>query len=429
MSGTSHVSEPNPAENTPPAPRPENLNKGASRSWLGPGLLISASFIGPGTITTATVTGADYGFALTWAVVFSIIATIILQEMSARLGVMTGKGLGEIMRETFDHPVAKTLMIILIVAAIGVGGASYAGGDTTGTALAIEHVLPLPFPVIALMVGAILLFLLLSGSYKIVERVMTVLVVAMAVVFIITVVVVQPDFGAMFRGIFVPTIPTGALLTTIALIGTTVVPYNVFLHASLVQEKWGADPDREKSLLKAKVDNTVSISIGGLITLAVLATSAGTLFVHGVSAESAADMATQLEPLLGPAADWVFVIGLFSAGLTSALAGPLGAAYAISGILGWSTDMKSGRFRAIAVVVVLIGVIIAVTGVNPIQVIIVAQAANGLLLPIVTGFLLYTMNKAKALGTHRNGVVANVLGGIIMIVMTGLAVYQLATLF
>ncbi|WP_136089460.1 Nramp family divalent metal transporter [Auritidibacter ignavus] len=399
------------------------------RSWFGPGLLISASFIGPGTVTTATVAGADFGFALAWAVVFSILATIILQEMSARLGVMTNKGLGEIMRETFTHPLSKTFMIVLVVAAIGVGGASYAGGDTTGTALAIDQLIPLPMPVLAAIVGAILLLLLLTGSYKIVERVMTVLVIIMALVFFRTVIVVRPDFGAFLSGVFAPSLPAGSALTAIALIGTTVVPYNVFLHSSLVQEKWGHEPDREQSLKEAKVDNAVSISIGGLITLAVLATSAGTLFVHGVSAESAADMATQLEPLLGPAAHWVFAIGLFAAGLTSALAGPLGAAYAICGIVGWKADMSSWPFRLIALGVVVIGIIIAVTGVNPVTVIVVAQAANGLILPIIAGFLLYTMNKARALGTHRNGVVANILGFVTLLVVTGLAIYQLADLF
>ena len=115
--------------------------------------------------------------------------------------------------------------------------------------------------------------------------------------------------------------------------------------------------------------------------------------------------------------------------MTSALAGPLGAAYAICGIVGWKADMSSWPFRLIALGVVVIGIIIAVTGVNPVTVIVVAQAANGLILPIIAGFLLYTMNKARALGTHRNGVVANILGFVTLLVVTGLAIYQLADLF
>nr|VDG62621.1 Manganese transport protein MntH [Streptococcus thermophilus] len=396
--------------------------------WLGPGLLISASFIGPGTVTTATVTGASFGFALTWAIVFSIVATIILQEMSARLGLMGGLSTGEAMRKTFESPVAKLLMISLIVTAIGVGGAAYAGGDTTGTALALSDVTGLSIPVLSCIIVAVIVVLLLTGSYKVIEKFMTALVIILALIFLITAVAVKPDLGAMFKGIFVPGIPGGSVLTAIALIGTTVVPYNIFLHSNLVQEKWGDEPG-ELGLKKARVDNIVSISIGGLITLAILATAAATLFVQGVEAESAADLAEPLRPVLGDFAPWALAIGLFAAGLTSATAGPLGAAYAISGVLGWSSDLKDNKFRAIYLAVVLIGLVIAVTGVNPIQVIVLAQAANGILLPVVAFFLLYTMNNKKLLGDNANGLASNLLGGFIFLVTVVLGGYSLYSLF
>ncbi|MCQ4625959.1 Nramp family divalent metal transporter [Corynebacterium sp. CCUG 69979] len=396
--------------------------------WLGPGLLISASFIGPGTVTTATVTGASYGFALTWAIVFSIVATIILQEMSARLGLMGGLSTGEAMRETFESPVAKLLMIALIVTAIGIGGAAYAGGDTTGTALALSDVTGLSIPVLSCIIVAVIVVLLLTGSYKVIEKFMTALVIILALIFLITAVAVKPDLGAMLKGIFVPGLPDGSVLTAIALIGTTVVPYNVFLHSNLVQEKWGDEPGK-LSLKKARVDNIVSISIGGLITLAIVATAASTLFAQGIAAESAAELAEPLRPVLGDFAPWALAIGLFAAGLTSAIAGPLGAAYAISGVLGWSSDLKDIKFRAIYLAVVLIGLVIAVTGVNPIQVIVLAQAANGILLPVVAFFLLYTMNNKKLLGDNANGLASNLLGGFIFLVTVVLGGYSLYSLF
>lgn len=257
---------------------------------------------------------------------------------------------------------------------------------------------------------------------------MTALVIILALIFLITAVAVKPDLGAMFKGIFVPGIPGGSVLTAIALIGTTVVPYNIFLHSNLVQEKWGDEPG-ELGLMKARVDNIVSISIGGLITLAILATAASTLFVQGVEAESAADLAEPLRPVLGDFAPWALAIGLFAAGLTSATAGPLGAAYAISGVLGWSSDLKDNKFRAIYLAVVLIGLVIAVTGVNPIQVIVLAQAANGILLPVVAFFLLYTMNNKKLLGDNANGLASNILGGFIFLVTVVLGGYSLYSLF
>lgn len=397
-------------------------------AWLGPGLLISASFIGPGTVTTATVTGASYGFALAWAIVFSIIATIILQEMSARLGLMGKISTGEAMRATFESPVAKLLMIALIVTAIGIGGAAYAGGDTTGTALALSDVTRLPVPVLSGIIAAVLVLLLLTGSYKFFERFMTALVIVLVGVFLVTAVAVKPDIGALLHGMFVPGVPAGAAVTAIALIGTTVVPYNVFLHSNLVQEKWGDEP-QDLALKKARVDTVVSISIGGLITLAILTTAATVMFSQGLEAESAADLAEPLRPMLGDAAPWVLAIGLFAAGMTSAVAGPLGAAYAICGVMGWSRDLKDSKFRAIYLTVVIVGAIIAITGVNPVQVIILAQAANGILLPVVAFFLLYTMNNKKLLGEHVNGLATNVIGGIIFVITVVLGGMTLIDLF
>ncbi|MBA4505986.1 Nramp family divalent metal transporter [Corynebacterium sanguinis] len=395
---------------------------------FGPGLLIAASFIGPGTVTTATVTGASYGYALVWAIVFSIVATIILQEMSVRLGLAARLSTGEALRQTFSSQIIKWLMIILVVSAIGIGGAAYAGGDTTGTALALASVTGWSQVLLSVGVAAVVLALLLSGSYAFLEKVMTVLVGILALTFLVTAISVGPDLGAMLRSTFMPSVPDGAVLSAVALIGTTVVPYNVFLHSNLVQEKWGDEP-RDPALKKARIDNVVSISLGGLITLAIVATAAATMFAQGLQAESAADLAEPLRPMLGDAAPWLLAIGLFAAGLTSAVAGPMGAAYAICGVMGWPTDMKSQRFRIIVVVVVLFGAAIAISGFNPIQIIILAQAANGILLPVIAFFLLITMNNKRLLGEHANSLVGNILGGLIFLITLVLGGLSLADLF
>ena len=396
---------------------------------FGPGLIIAASFIGPGTITTSIVTGASYGFTLAWAVVFSVLATIVLQEMTGRLGLATRLSLGEALRVVFESTAARAVMVVLVVAAIGVGGASYAGGDTTGTALALTTVTGLDVRVV--VVGILLLIgaLLWTGSYKAIEVVLTAMVVVLGLIFLVTAIVVRPPIGEMLRGMFVPTVPAGALLTTIALIGTTVVPYNLFLQSSLVQEKWGRDVDPDLAMRRSRTDTVVSISVGGLITLVVMATAFGAMFLRGMTAETGQDLTRALEPLLGPAAPWVFAVGLFAAGFTSAVAGPLGAAYAISGTIGRSTDLRSTPARIVWISVLVVGGVIALTGFNPVQIIVVAQAANGLLLPVVAIFLMIVMNSSRLMGRYRNGPVANVLGALICLVVTGLAAYQLTDLF
>lgn len=397
-------------------------------SRFGPGLIIAASFIGPGTITTSIVTGAEQGFVLAWAVVFSILATIVLQEMSGRLGLASRMSLGHALREVFSSVPARLVMTILVVAAIGIGGASYAGGDMVGTALALTSVTGLNQPVVVLGIVLVIGILLWTGSYKLIEWVLTAMVMVLGLLFIVTAVLVQPPIGDVLAGMFIPRMPPGTALLAIALIGTTVVPYNLFLHASLVQEKWGPDLDTRKSLRAAKTDTTVSISVGGIITLAVMATAFGGMYVKGMSAETGRDLAAALEPLLGDASGWVFAAGLFAAGFTSAVAGPLGAAYAIAGTLGKDTDLRSIPARIIWISVLVIGAVIALTGTNPTEVIVIAQAANGLLLPIVAVFLMVVMNSRQLIGPHRNGPVANVLGGLVCLVVIGLAIYQLGGL-
>lgn len=411
-------------------PTSDVSREGAGRigSRFGPGLIIAASFIGPGTVTTSIVTGANFGMALAWAVVFSVIATIVLQEMSARLGLVTRKSLGEAFRATFTSPVPRALMVILVVSAIGIGGASYAGGDTTGTALAITSVTGLDKRLVVVVLVGLIFALLWTGSYKLIERVLMVMVAILALIFIATAVVAGPPLGEMFKGMFVPTIPDGALLTTIALIGTTVVPYNVFLHTSLAQENWHGK-DVQASIKEARTDTIVSVGIGGIIAMAIMASAFGAMFVKGLAAESGSDLAEALRPLLGDAAPWVFAIGLFSAGFTSAVAGPLGAAYAISGTLGLNTDLRGRTARIVWISVLLVGGVIALTGVNPIQVILLAQAANGLLLPVIAAFLLVTMNNRNILGDFRNRAGANIAGGIIFVIVLGLAAYQLGSVF
>lgn len=391
---------------------------------LGPGLLVAAAFLGPGTITTASTAGAGNGFQLLWALIFGIAAAMVLQEMNARLGVVTREGLGEALRTTFDNAAMKATAVVLVVSAIGVGGAAFESGNITGAAIGIESVIPLPQTLWSVLIAAIAGALLWSGTYQAIERVLIGLVIVMSVVFLITAVMVRPDLGSLLGG-FVPTIPSGALLTIVALVGTTVVPYNFFLHASSVQEKWSEDVPTDRALSGARFDTIASIGLGGLVTLAVLTTAAAAFFQEGASIEDAGTMATQLEPLLGPAAKWFFATGLLAAGVTSTITAPLASSYAICGVLGWGRDLRSARFRAVWAVTLLVGLVFAIVGGSPVQAIVFAQATNGILLPIVAIFLLIVMNRSDLLGRHANATLANVAGGIVVLIATGLGIASL----
>lgn len=383
---------------------------------LGPGLMVAAAFIGPGTVTTASVAGASTGYALLWALVFSIAATMVLQEMSARVGIVSREGLGDALRSTFDNPAVKVVAVVLIVSAITIGAAAFETGNITGAASGLAS-LGGSQGLWAVLIGAISFALLSSGAYKLIERVLVALVILMSVVFLVTAIIVKPDLGEVVSGIFAPGIPDGSLVTAVALIGTTVVTYNFFLHSSSVQDKWSEDVPTDQALAESRFDTTASVALGGLITLAIMVTAASAFYGTDTEVETAADMALQLEPLLGSAAKIFFAVGLFSAGLTSAITAPLAGAYATAGAFGWGRDLSSWRFRAVWMAIIVFGTTLAASvGASPTQIIIFAQAANGLMLPLVAVFLLLVMNRTDLLGRYKNGVVGNVLGGIVVLV-------------
>ena len=396
---------------------------------LGPGLLVTAAFIGPGTVTTASVAGASTGYAILWAVVFSIVATIVLQEMSARLGVVSREGLGEALRTTFDNPAIKLAAIVLVVAAIAFGNAAFQTGNITGAALGLETLSGVSPQTWAIIVGIVAFVLLASGAYRFIERVLVALVIVMSLVFIVTaIIVIRPgDVGNILAGAFVPSISPGVLVTVVALIGTTVVPYNLFLHASSVQEKWPESVPTREALVESRFDTTISIVLGGLITAAILVTGAAAFFGTGTEIQSAGEMAEQLEPLLGPTAKYFFAIGLLAAGFTSAITAPLAAAYATSGALGWERNLRSWKFRAVWFIVLVFGTIFAVLGTNPVAAIVFAQAANGVLLPLVAVFLLFAVNRSDLMGEHRNGTITNIVGGIVVLIAAGIGARLILT--
>jgi manganese transport protein len=393
---------------------------------LGPGFLVTAAFIGPGTVTTASKAGAEFGFALVWALVFAVLATIVLQEMCARLGLVTRQGLGEAIRTTFKSPLAGGLTIALVILAIGVGNAAFETGNVIGAAAGLQSLTGIHQQVWAVVVGVGALLLLACGAYKLLERVLIVLVVLMSVVFLVTAVMVRPDVGQMLSGV-IPRAPAGSLLTIVALIGTTVVPYNLFLHASAAGEKWPESVPLDQALKSARYDASISISIGGLITLAVMSTAAATFFGAAVRFENVGDMAGQLGPLFGSGAKYFFATGLLAAGLTSAITAPLAAAYAVAGVLGWKRDLRSVRLRLVWTSIVVIGSVLAALATKPVAAIVLAQAANGILLPVVAVFLLVVMNRRDLLGRHTNGLVANLLGGGVVLIATALGGFQLLT--
>lgn len=385
---------------------------------LGPGAIVTAAFIGPGTVTTCTLAGARFGTALLWALLFATVGTIVLQEMAARLGTVARTGLGEALRARFTHPLARLLATALVAGAIGVGNAAYQTGNLIGAALGLEVTVGGDTRLWALLVAVLAATLLWTGSYRVVERVLVALVLAMSAAFLVTAASVAPAAGALLDGLLRPTLPEGATLVALGLVGTTIVPYNLFLHASAVRERFhGAG-----ALAEARLDLVVAIGLGGVVSMAIVVTAAAS----GGDVDSATAMARQLEPVLGRWARVAFGAGFLAAGLTSAITAPLAAGYALAGALGWPAELRHPRVRATCGTVLLVGLGFALAGVRPVPAILFAQVANGLLLPLVAAFLLVVMNDRRQLGGAANGLLANVLGVLVTALMLVLGMRAVA---
>ncbi len=339
--------------------------------------------------------------------------------MVARLALVTNEGLGEAIRDIFNHKLLKLITVWFSMIAVAVGCAAYISGDLLGTSLGASYLLGIPENYIAPVIGIVILLIGLSGSYDLIEKVMTVLVLIMGVIFITTVIVIQPDFGAVLKGAFIPSIPNGSLLTIIALIGTTVVPYNFFIHASSIHERFNGIKD----LRIVRIDTIVAIGLGGLISAAILIT-AGTL-IHGKEVTSLVELSEPLKPVLGDFAPIFMSVGLFSAGLSSAIASPMGAAATISSCLRWEGGVKSKKYRLVFAIVIFIGIITSSLGFEPLEVLLIAQALNGIILPLIAILIFVILNKKNMMGKFANGIVLNIIGIFVVLVVSFLGVYSL----
>ncbi len=372
-------------------------------------MLVTAAFIGPGTLTVCTLSGASMGFSLVWVLVVATFVTILLQEMAARIGLVTQNGLGEALRSNINQPFFRSSAILLVFTAIIIGNAAYEAGNISGAALGLEGIFgkSMSWP---LLIGLVSLIILSVGKTKVLERILIGLVFTMSLVFIVTAVLAKPDIMSLAKG-FIPSINSSNQLSVLALIGTTVVPYNLFLHASTIKNKW----KNNSQLRDVRIENSVAIILGGVISTAIVITSASTIYGSDISGMN--EMAKQLEPLLGNWAKVFLTVGLFAAGVSSSITAPLAAAFTAKGIFGWSKGVTDPRFRIVWFVVLLSGVVISVGGFKPIRIIQVAQIANGILLPIIVFFLLYLCNKRNLLGAYVNNTWQNALG-ILVIAMS-----------
>jgi manganese transport protein len=374
--------------------------------------VIAAAFIGPGTITTAARAGSDFRFALVWALLFSAFACLVLQEASGRITVLTGRELGEAMRARFAASRWGRWVPAAVAGGIVLGCAAYEAGNLLGGVAGLRLLIDVPASVLTLIAGAVAGALLATGSTRWIARGLGALVALMGIAFLITAVRLGPDLGELLTGLLVPRIPSGATVLVLGLVGTTVVPYNLFLGSALA---------RDHDLAEMRWGLAVAVIGGGVISIAVLVV--GSALGGGLEYER---LAAVLDQRLGAGAGASLAFGLFGAGITSAITAPFAAALTAASIFGDEDDESrwapaGWRFRLVWLAVLVTGVAFGVADLRPIPVIILAQAFNGLVLPLVAVFLWVTMNDRSLLGNGGvNSGLQNVVMGAVVLVCVGL---------
>jgi NRAMP (natural resistance-associated macrophage protein)-like metal ion transporter len=391
---------------------------------MGPGLITASVDNDAGGITTYSLAGAQFGTKLLWTLGPITVALIVVQEMSARMGVVTGKGLADLIRESFGVRTTFWVSLALVVANLANTIAEFAG---VAASLQIFHVPPwLSVPLVAVGVWA----LVLKGSNRVVERVFLVASL-LYIAYPISLVLAKPDWGEVALAAVTPTFETnGAYVAMlIGMVGTTIAPWMQFYQQAAVVEK-RIDVDE---LRYTRIDVVLGCIVTDVVAFSIVMACAATLHRQGISIQTADQAALALAPLAGKYASWLFAFGLFNASLFAAAILPLSTAYFVTESAGWESglDRKWGeakQFYWLFTGIVAVGAAVVLIPRLPlIRIMLVSQIVNGMLLPFVLIYMLRLANDEKLMGVHRNGRWLNAVAWTTTLVMIALTAYLVAT--
>lgn len=395
------------------------------KTFGSPGAIIAAAFVGPGTVTVCTLAGVNHGLILLWAVLLSAFITIIFQNLACRISIVTQQDITTVLSQTIKTTAVRKFILSIIVAAIVLGSCAYEAGNISGGSLGMETFTNLSVFQINLnpiLVGSLAFMLLWFGSNKVMMNTLTFMVILMSLSFVISAFLVVPDFSSILSGLFIPKIPENSLLLVLGVIGTTVVPYNLFLHASLAKIQW----TDETGIAKAKKDTVKAVLIGACASMAIIVSASA---LKGMPVNNAIDMAEGLVPIYGAAAKYLVSLGLFAAGVTSAITAPLAASYVMTGVFGWSSTVKSVAFRSVWIVILLCGIVFSSLGYNPVQLIKFAQIANGLLLPIIAALIIWINHQKSIMGIYKSTNPQVIISSLLIIIIVILGVKGIISAF
>ena len=385
---------------------------------VGPGIITANVDNDAGGITTYSLAGAIYGYRLLWTVIPVAIALFVVQEMSSRLGVVTGKGLADLMREQFGVKATFYLMVALLLTNWGNTMAEFAG---LAAALEIIHVPR----VLSVPIGAIFVWWLVTwGTYRVVEKAFL-MASAFYVAYVISGIMAKPDWGNVLVSTVTPSFDMNLafVVMVVGIVGTTIAPWMQFYQQAAVVEKGIST----RNLREARLDVAVGSLMAVLVVWFILIACGATLHKAGIPIRNAADAAHALAPLAGRYAALLFGFGLFNASLFAAAILPLSTAYSVCEGMGWERGIdkklqEAPWFYGIYTALIALGAgAILMPGVPLLKVLYLSQVANGILLPAVLLFMLALANRRDIMGEHVNSKTFNAVAWVLvvsLIVMT-----------
>lgn len=339
--------------------------------------VISAAFIGPGTVTTAVTAGSQFQLQLLWTVMFATLGCIVLQEISARIIIASGLTFGEALEKKFGTK-QGTSMKWLVALPVLLGCAAYEAGNILGAVSGMSLLYEGDGRVYTVIITALSAIVLWRGGSKWISVVMTTLVGLMGIAFLFLALETELGFWDVTMASLVPVLPAGSEWIALALVGTTIVPYNIFIGSAI---------SKGQTIPLMRIGLVISVLVGGLITAWILI--AGTMVE---SFSSFSEVASALEGKIGALGALALGVGLFAAGFSSAITSPYAASLIASTVFG---SEKKNVIRAVWISVLLIGFLFGYSGIKPIPVILTVQALNGFILPLLTYFLILIVNDQK----------------------------------
>ena len=376
-------------------------------SILGPGIVTGSVDNDAGGITTYSVAGALYGYKLLWTLIPSFIALLTIQEMNARMGVVTGKGLADLIRESFGVRITFYMFIFLLIADVGNTATEFAGVAGSMNIFGVSKYISVPLAAVAVWV------LVLKGNYKFAERVFLLFSVFL-LSYVVSAVLAGPDWKVIGTAVITPTIQFDKeyIFTVLGIIGTTVAPWMQFYMQSAVIEKKLKVSDYKYTLWDVVLGCIATVVVAFFIIVAC----AATLHVNGIKINEAADAAMALKPLAGALAGQLFAFGLFIASIFSAAILPLATAYYVCEAFGFEAGIdkkfsEAPQFYFLFTIIILIGAgIILIPGAPLIAITIWTQVVNAILLPVVLICMMVIINNKEIMVDYTNNRLQNVIG-------------------